>query len=365
MASGNLLQAGLRPNPRLNFQIENLRGWSTPAFDAGRDPDIFGYVSSPFETAGKRDRRVEYASAVVRRTELERAVVARQIGMRVAQAYWAAAGAQKMHDLLADSTKNFQQIVTYHEIRVREGAVAEADLLKVRLEGERLALSVNSAALDAERARIQLYREMGQLEFPPVRLAGVPEEVAMPVLPDANAAVDTRPEVKLARQLLEQARASARLQRANATPDVEALFGYKRTAGFNTLIGGVQWNLPVRNRNQGTIAAAEAESRVAESEVAAVEAVVRAEVRAAEAEVRLRREQILRIFGGLAEGGLRGQAAESARIAEAAYREGGADLLRLLDAERVRIELQLLYYKTLAEYRQSVAALNAAMGVNP
>jgi len=105
--------------------------------------------------------------------------------------------------------------------------------------------------------------------------------------------------------------------------------------------------------------------RVAESDAAATEALVRAEVQAASTEVRLRREQIMRIFGGPDGQGLRGQAAESARIAEAAYREGGTDLLRLLDAQRVKIELQLLYFKTLAEYRQSIAALNAAAGVNP
>jgi outer membrane protein TolC len=59
------------------------------------------------------------------------------------------------------------------------------------------------------------------------------------------------------------------------------------------------------------------------------------------------------------------RADESARIALAAYREGGADLLRLLDAQRVRIELETLYYRTLSEYRQSIVALETAMGVNP
>jgi len=367
VASGNLQQAGLRPNPRLFLQVENLRATGTPSFDFGRDPDMFAYLSNQFEMGGKRDRRVDLATAVLKRSEFERAVLARHIAARVAQAYWSAAGAQTVHELLLDNTSNFQRIITYHEVRVREGAMAEADLLKVRLEGERLALAVNSAALDAERTRIQLFREMGQVEFPVAKLEPISEQIAMPpmAVADPAGAVENRPEVRLARQVLEQARAATQLQRANATPDLEGLFGYKRTAGFNTVIGGLQWNLPVRNRNQGAIAAADAEVRVAESDAAATEALVRAEVQAASTEVRLRREQIMRIFGGPDGQGLRGQAAESARIAEAAYREGGTDLLRLLDAQRVKIELQLLYFKTLAEYRQSIAALNAAAGVNP
>ena len=62
---------------------------------------------------------------------------------------------------------------------------------------------------------------------------------------------------------------------------------------------------------------------------------------------------------------MREQADETSRIALGAYREGGADLLRLLDAERVRIDIELLYLRTLAEYRQSMVALEAAMGVEP
>lgn len=361
-ASGLLLQSGLRPNPRLVFQTENWRPAGIPA----RDTDNFAYLVKPIETGGKRLRRVEAAEIGVRRAELERELVARQILGRVRQAYWAAAGAEKVHQLLVDNAKNFRQIVEYHEIRVREGAVAEADLLKVKLENERLAVSINQVALDAERARILLYREMGQAEFPLVTLAGLTGEssgVAAPA--DLTPVLEARPDVKLARQVLEQMRANARLQRANARPDLEALFGYKRTSGYNTAIGGVQWNLPWSNRNQGSVAAADAEIRVAESEEAATTAMARAEIRSAEAEVRMRRDQLERLFGGVDGGGLRGMAAESSRIALAAYREGGTDLLRLLDAERVRIELQVLYYRTLAEYRQSVAALETAVGVNP
>ena len=45
--------------------------------------------------------------------------------------------------------------------------------------------------------------------------------------------------------------------------------------------------------------------------------------------------------------------------------EGGADLLRLLDAERVRLETQLLLVQALTEFRLSEAAVETAMGVMP
>jgi len=39
-------------------------------------------------------------------------------------------------------------------------------------------------------------------------------------------------------------------------------------------------------------------------------------------------------------------------------------LLRLLDAQRAQIEAQLLYVKTLTEYRQALVTLETAMGVS-
>ncbi len=360
-SEGQRLQAGLRPNPRLIVQLENLRAWGTPGLAYGRDADSFVYLSQLFETGGKRERRLDAAELAVRRAGLELELLRRQIAARVKQAYWAAAGAQRQYEILLATEQTFRQVVEYHEHRVREGAMAEADLLRVRLEGERLAIAANAAALEAERARIQLFREMGRTQFEPVELTEPLEDPAAPALvADPVRALEARPEMQLARLAVEQARAGLRLAEAGARPDLDLLLGYKRTAGFNTVLGGVQWNLPVLNRNQGSIAAARAEVRAAESSLAATEALIRAEVRAAAADYELRRRQLLESSRLL-----RAHAAESARIAQAAYREGGTDLLRLLDAERVRLDTEMLYSRTLTEYRQSIAALETAMGVEP
>jgi cobalt-zinc-cadmium efflux system outer membrane protein len=359
-SEGLRLQAGLRPNPRFTLQGENFRPYGGDRFEPSREIDTFAFVTQSFELGHKRGRRVEAASTEVRRGELERELLRKQIAGRVRQSYWAAAGAQKIHELLLETVGNFQNIVQYHETRVREGAMAEADLLKVRIEGERLAIGANTALLEAERARIQLLREMGQNDFSPVRLTQPIEgDLAMPVV-NVDGALAQRTEVKLARQLRETAEANLRLQQANARPDLDVSFGYKRTSGFSSMLAGANVALPFNDRNQGNIAAARAQVRVAESEVAAAAALVRAEVRTAELNAQTRRRQITDMLRGLVE-----RASESSRIAQAAYREGGSGLLQLLDAERVRIELEGLYYRTLAEYRQSLVELEMAMGVEP
>jgi outer membrane protein TolC len=126
------------------------------------------------------------------------------------------------------------------------------------------------------------------------------------------------------------------------------------------MIGGLQVDLPFRNRNQGTIAQATAEIRVAESTLAATQALIRAEVQAASADFDLRRKQLGSLLRPLVE-----QAEETYRIADAAYREGGTDLLRLLDAQRVRIEARISYTRALAELRQSQVTLRTTLGELP
>ena len=360
VAEADIVQSRLRSNPRFYFQTENWRRWSEPAISPANDVDTFLYFSQSLETGGKRAQRTAVAEAGLRRAVLDRELLERQIVAGVKRAYWSAAAAARIHEAALANVENFRAVVEYHVNRVREGAMPEADLIKVELENERLLLTANTAELDANRARIELFHAMGRSDFPAIRIVDAIEGTLAAPAADVELALSNRVELKIAREAREAAAASARLQRAIAKPDVEVVGGYKHTGGNSTLIGGFQVNLPLLNRNQGNIVAADATIRIADAEIAAQAAMVRAEVAAASADVEIRRRQVSRTLPQL-----RDRAAESSRIALAAYREGGADLLRLLDAERVRIEIDTLYFRSLGEYRQSVAALETALGVNP
>ena len=62
---------------------------------------------------------------------------------------------------------------------------------------------------------------------------------------------------------------------------------------------------------------------------------------------------------------LRQHADQIAEIAQAVYTQGGGDLLRLLDAQRARLDAQLAWVQGMVEYQQSIANLEAAEGVAP
>lgn len=365
VAEGLRQQAGLGPNPRLTLQSENARAWGNPPFSYGRDADTLTLLTHTFETGGKRSRRVELGTANVHRSEIERDLQRRQIISRVSAAYWAAAGAARSRDLLLQEATGFERVVQFHRDRVREGAAPEVDLLRIELERDRLLTAARTAGRDAERARISLFREMGKTEFPAVEFADALEQLSPIETTPLDQILRQRPEMQLARQAIEQAEANLRLQQANAKTDPDVQVGYKRTAGlsptgpeaFNTIFGSIQIPLAIRNRNQGQIAAAVADIKATQSSLAVAGAIVRAEVESARQDLQSRQSLLVETLRPM-----RDRADEVYKIADAAYREGGSDILRLLDAERTRIETELAYIRTLTELQLSAVAFATAQG---
>ena len=70
-ARGSVLQAGLRPNPRLYLQSEDLRPWADN-FDFPNETEDYAYLGQLFELGGKRARRLEVTKANVRQAEADR-----------------------------------------------------------------------------------------------------------------------------------------------------------------------------------------------------------------------------------------------------------------------------------------------------
>ncbi len=275
-------------------------------------------------------------------------------------AYWASAGSAQVRDLLQEEVVNFDRLVQFHRDRVREGAAPEVDLLRIEVERDRLASLARTAAQEAERTRIALFREMGKLQFPPVVLADALDQVRPVGLLAAEQVMERRVEMTLSREAVEQARANLRLQQSNAKIDPDLHLGYERIGGFDTLYAAAQIPLPIRNRNQGQIEAATEEMRAAESSVVATEAAIRSELESAVRDYDSRQKTLNETLRPM-----RDRANEVYQIVDAAYRETGSDLLRLLDAERTKIDAELTYARALSEFQQSAVALQTAQGNLP
>jgi len=361
-ARGLKQQAGAIPNPEFQFESQNLR----PGMNYGQDVDTLAVFTQPLDVMGKRKQRIAAAEGGVIRSQAEYDLARVQIIQRVKLAYWAARGAQETRDLLKASVNNFQGIVDYHSARLSVGAISEQDFLRVRLEAERLQISASLAAIEATRARVQLLKEMGQTDFSEVvltdPLVASGTSITSVDLPQVLA---QRVEMRVAAAAVEEAQATARLEDVSARPDLSVIYGYKRTqptdatSGLNTAVAGLQITLPIMNRNQGNRAAATAEVRRQQQLLTATAADVRADYYNALQEYELRREQAVNTLEPL-----RQHAQNIGEIAQGAYAQGGSDLLRLLDAQRARLDAEMAYVQGMVAYQQSIANLQAAEGAN-
>jgi outer membrane protein TolC len=355
-------QAGLRPNPEFQFQNENLR----PGQTYSRDVDTLALFSQPLDILGKRRQRIAAASESVNSAQAEYQLARWRLSQNVKLAYWEARGTQEVHNAILGMIDNFQKIVDYTSAQLSVGAIPEQDLLRVRLEGERMKISADLAAMDVNRARVELLRQMGRTDFSePIVLNEtlVPGQTIAPL--PVEQVLGQRIDVTVARAALAQAEANAKLQGVLARPDLSVTYGYKRTqlpdaiAGVNTTVAGVRVSIPIIDRNQGNRAAAAAEVHRRQQLFAEAQAQARADYAAALQEYQARKAELTDTLTPLRE-----HAANIADIAAAAYREGGTDLLRLLDAERTRLDADLAWTRGVIEYRQSTVRLEGAEGVN-
>ncbi len=249
---GLLQQARVHPNPSFIFQLENWRFGGVPAFQPSQDLDVFAYVSQRIETAGKRDRRTGVGQQNTELAALELQWRRWNIRQEVRRAYYGALLAQKRLQMMVENNQSFQQIVEYHRFRVREGAMAEADLIKVELEAERLSLDRETAALEGERSRFELLKAMGESATAAHFRLTDPGPIPMPATLASAGSPDHKSQLASAREnTLDRGGSSSREQHGNfslaadrrdpgATPTIatslELLLRLARQSRFEVLL---------------------------------------------------------------------------------------------------------------------------------
>jgi outer membrane protein, heavy metal efflux system len=370
-ARARVRQAGLRPNPTLDFEQTTGRLTGSP----GEGETSVG-VSLPVELGGKRRRRIELARAELEAVEAEVADRERRLAGEVLGAYVEALAALRELEITESLTDIDVQTTKYVQARINEGESAPIELSLLRVEVERLR---SRRALVEGRLQAALLRLKGLAGIPveePLRLR---EAIASPALREPPASLEaaveialrTRPDLRLARLGEEVAGAGLRLARAQARPDMAASVRYSqgRSIFDDTPVGpisnrdrqltfGVSVGLPVFNKNQGAKEEAAAAIAQARARREFLEQVVRSEVASAYARYEAANRAVKTYEAGVI-------ASSTANVAgfRAAYQLGEyrvTDLLaeqrRLLDSQREFTEALAERYRALADLRQAIGA---------
>jgi cobalt-zinc-cadmium efflux system outer membrane protein len=372
-AQGLLQQAGVRPNPTLQTNV-----LSGPAVGNSGESEISVSYSHTFELGGKRDKRVNVATLSLKATESTAANLERQLRADVKARYVEALSAGR----------NLATVRNLLSITEQTYRISEAR----RVEGEGPALDVR--LIDVERNRLrseelllesQLQRSILELKV----LAGIDTDdelllqeddksppTALPAPDFIERALNERPDIQAARANEQRATAEAELAHAEAVPNITGSIGYTNSRSRfpqfgttasgaisrvsdndNLLAVGISIPLPVRDRNQGNIYAAESRSAQARLRRQFLEQTAKREIEAALTRFRaaLRARELF-------DERINRQAEENLRVVRASYDLGETRLTDVLTEQRRLIETKKAYNEVVKEHQLSLIELERLAG---
>ena len=351
------IAARLRLNPGLTVTADNLKiSGPTPPFNGVYE--IGASYSETIELGGKRKLRQNVADLAVSAAEAQFADTMRRGIAAVKRLYFDALLARYNVDIAIENRQTFQQLVQFNVARFQQGAIAESEVIKVRLERIKFDTAIKQSELIQRQATIRLLERLGESVFTKDIVGQMDSRQFNADLSSLKeTALAERPDIQAAERELAAANERLVLEQAKAKPDVTPFVGYKRLAQDNTILFGVSVPLKTRDKNQAGIARALADQKASQSQLQLIRNRAVAEVESAYAAFETARDQVQTFRNELLN-----EADESRSIALAAYQEGATQLLPLLDAQRTRSEVRQQYFRTLFDYQTSLIDLELAVG---
>jgi cobalt-zinc-cadmium efflux system outer membrane protein len=366
VAEARIITAGLRPNPVLSIEGDHLN-LLPPRYNSENmagPPEYSIRTDFVFERGAKRRRRLDVAEAAVSTAQLQFLNVVRSVVLDVQSAYVELLQAKADLALAQETLEAFRQTVQINTSRVRNGDLAEVELIRTQVVELQFENTVAQARLRVDTGRSKLQVLLGRR-----RAARVPDATGELRRDELTITVDTlrdrafgaRPDYLALRRDEARSQAELRLQLAQGKVDYSIGTEYRRQQGLagrgNSLGFFFSSNLPVFNRNQGEIQRARQEQAQAEARIRALQATIENEVETAYLQYQTARESLRRV-----EETMLAKATEVRQITDRAYRRGGVTFLDFLDAQRAYNDTVQLRNTALAEFAKSLYSIDAATG---
>lgn len=343
VAQGRAVQAGLYPNPRVDTVFDELGDKTGPG-----GVNTVPLVTQEIVTAGKlrlsrsvAQREVDQASLALVR---ERFV----LFTTVRQGFFEVLAAQRRYEIFDELVGLADKSYETTKALLQAKLVARLDLLQFQVELNRFRAERAAAERELAAAWRRLTASMGAPNLPRAPLVGT-LDVAIPDYDFDRARefmLDVYPDVRSAEVGITRAQLALRRAQVEPIPNVSVGAGYVRQNQNRSddWVVGVSLPVPVFNRNQGNIRAAEAELGRATEEVRRVQFNLINRLAAAFGDYAAARERIERYRNSILP-----DATEAYKLALQAFKGGQFEYLRVLQAQRAVAEANLEYVRALAE----------------
>lgn len=362
-AEGRRRQAGMFPNPVAGYFVEEFV-FRSP----GETAEHGAFIEQAIPLGGKLSKArnvfaLERDQAVIE-AEAQRLRVTNSIRLL----YYETLGAQRLVELRFNLSQLAQEAVEVTRELANVGQADRPDQLEIEIEFERADIEWLNAQNDWLRAWQMLAAMVGNPTMPPARLAGNPEEDLAPLNETQllDALLQQSPDVRVAKTSVERARAVLARERAQRVPDlfVRGGLGYNlerfepvapALTGERKGLSGrleVGVNVPVFNRNQGGIAAAEAELAIAEGDLNRLQLMLRSRFASSYREYRSAQQLAERYRTRVIP-----RAREAYQMYLANFRQMAAAYPQVLIAQRTLFQVEVEYARALVQLRERATGL--------
>lgn len=263
-AKGELIQAGVVPNPSVSVIAENI-GDSDSNQQQVRDqeqPQSTLLLTQPIELGGKRGLRIHTASHKYHASILNYHADRGAAFLQTVQLFLAVAETEAKLHLAEQAVKLNRQTVETIQKRAKAGRASELELKAAQITLADQVLATKTAEQQNESARYALATLWGGCidEVPSVTLCGF-ECDSLPNLPCLMQQLEFNPLLQALKQKVYASRAQISLSRANGIPDVTAGLGVRHFSDTNNTAYVAQVSVPLTlfDRNQGNTFKANAE----------------------------------------------------------------------------------------------------------
>ncbi len=341
-----LVQAGFRPNPELSVEVENFLGTGDVSGLSGAELTVS--VSQRLDFGGRRSSRRAAAEAAVAVSELRLAIARAELGFGVRGQFASALAARDRLRLTIENEARAQELARIASILVDAGREPPLRALRARTAATQATTARRVAEVEEASSRRMLASLFG-VETPSAFLAG-----SLAVVPTTVALPAQTLEVRLAEAELALACASLTQEQAARRLDPAVGLGIRRLQATQdqAFVAGFSMPLPFRDRNQGNIAAAQANILAAEAQRAGALATAGVRINNAQAGLEASDARLRAV-----EQASTPLASEALRLAQLSYQAGKIELIELLDAQNALATVQNELVEARAARARAVAEL--------
>ena len=268
IASAQVITAKLLPNP--DFSLSNgIAGTDEP----NPANEQSASVSQLITTAGKRNKNIKLAQIGVEQAKDQFFDLIRTLKFELRSDFYSVyyqRQSEKVYDLEISS---LNKTLTAYREQYAKGNIAEKELLRIQSQLYSLQVEYNSleVGIDTVESQLKLLIKVNaRTNLEPIVTEDITGKEILTTVPYQkllDSAYVNRYDLRYSKTTVDYNNMNLELQKATAIPDFSLSLNYDKLGSYGTnfISGGIEFNIPLFNRNQGNIK--QARSQVDQSKV--------------------------------------------------------------------------------------------------